>query len=225
MRRTAQTEQQVRGDQPDDFINSLVADLRPVRVLSRRSGLSLAAAAAIAALLFAAMFVGLRDDLLGGQLDPMFLLSSGLFLLLGVASTFTVVEMSRPSVGNFRDGWKWAAAMAALLPATALLLAAVDVFNGTGVIVDPEDRICLFYGTGLGLGVAAALTFWLRRGAPTSPAHAGLLTGVAAGSIGIFTFGLCCPHNDIMHIGLWHTLAVLASGGLGRAIVPALVRW
>ena len=222
MRRTPENEQL---DQPDDFINSLVADLRPVRALTRRGGLGLALAAAIAALLFAAFTVGLRDEILSGQLNPMFLLSSGLFLLLGIASTFTVVEMSRPSVGSLRDGWKWAAAMAALLPATALLLAAVDVFNGKGVIVDPEDRICLFYGVGLGLGVAAALTFWLRRGAPTSPARAGLLTGIAAGSVGIFTFSLCCPHNDIMHIGLWHTLAVVVSAGLGRAIVPWAIRW
>ncbi len=210
---------------PDDFIDKLVAELRPVRVLSRRSGLGLVAVAAIAALLFAAFTVGLREDLLGGQLDPMFLLSSGLFMLLGIASTFTVVEMSRPSVGNLRDGWKWAAATAALLPTTALLLAAVDLFNGNGVVIDPDDRICLLYGTGLGLGVAAVLTFWLRRGAPTSPARAGLLTGIAAGSIGVFTFGLCCPHNDIMHIGFWHTLTVLVSAGLGRAIVPALIRW
>jgi len=33
------------------------------------------------------------------------------------------------------------------------------------------------------------------------------------------------PANDIVHIGIWHSLAVLAVGGLGRVLVPRLVRW
>jgi hypothetical protein len=84
---------------------------------------------------------------------------------------------------------------------------------------------CLMMGSGLGLLIAAVLVWWLRRGAPTSPERAGLLTGIAAGSFGIFAFSFHCPYNDIVHIGLWHGLAVVVSAALGRLIVPRLIQW
>ncbi|MCR9180892.1 MAG: DUF1109 domain-containing protein, partial [Erythrobacteraceae bacterium] len=78
---------------------------------------------------------------------------------------------------------------------------------------------------GASLLVFAILVGWLRKGAPTSPDRAGLLTGIAAGSLGIFAFSLHCADNDIVHIGLWHSAVVLLMAGLGRAVVPPLVRW
>jgi hypothetical protein len=73
--------------------------------------------------------------------------------------------------------------------------------------------------------VFAVLVSWLRKGAPTAPDRAGLVVGIAAGSFGAFAFGLHCPDNNIVHVGVWHSAVVLAMGGLGRAIVPSLVRW
>ena len=80
-------------------------------------------------------------------------------------------------------------------------------------------------GIALGSIVGLSLTFWLQKGAATSPERAGLLTGLAAGSSGIFAFALHCPHNDIAHIGLWHGLAVAVSAAIGRLIVPRAIRW
>ena len=80
-------------------------------------------------------------------------------------------------------------------------------------------------GCTLGLATASVLILWLRKGAPTSPERAGLLTGIAAGSSGIFAFALHCPHNDIAHIGIWHGLVVIISAMAGRAVVPRLIRW
>jgi hypothetical protein len=80
-------------------------------------------------------------------------------------------------------------------------------------------------GIGAALLVFALLTLWLRRGAPTAPDRAGLVAGVAAGAFGSFAVSLHCPDNDIVHIGLWHSAAVVAMAGLGRVLIPRLVRW
>jgi hypothetical protein len=111
------------SQQFEPLIAGLVADLRPVKPLKLRSGLAFALSALLACVLIVALAAGLRADIQAGQLDPVFLLSAGLFLLLAVASSFTVIEMSQPYVGGHRDGWMWAAATAALLPASAALIA------------------------------------------------------------------------------------------------------
>lgn len=213
------------SQQFDDLIAGLVADLQPVKPLKLRGGLVLALSAMLISVLVIVFGIGVRPDILAGQLDPIFLLSSGLILLLAVASSFTVIEMSRPQVGGHRDGWIWAVATTALLPASAGLMAAIAWFRGAMPMVDPEGVKCLAMGVALGMIVGLSLVIWLRKGAATSPERAGLLTGLAAGSSGIFAFALHCPHSDIAHIGLWHGLSVAVSAGIGRLIVPQLVRW
>lgn len=210
----------------NSLIAELAGDLRPVRPLRFSRGLGFALAGLGLTLAVVAALFGIRTDVLAGSFDPVFLLASGLFLLLGVAASATVVVMSRPQVGSYHSGWRWAAATAALLPLAAVI---TGIARGPDVVTSAaatrQGVECLAMSTTLGLLTFAVLAFWLRRGAPTSPEKAGLLTGVAAGSFGIFAFSFYCPFSDIVHIGLWHSLAVIVSAGLGRLVVPHLIRW
>ena len=178
----------------------------------------------MATLAVVALF-GIRAELMVGRFDPVHLIATGLFLLLGVATAVTVIVMSRPQIGNEHGGWIWAAAMVALLPVAAMtvsLTGGSEMLSRKSVAHGLE---CLMVGGGASLLVFGILIVWLRKGAPTAPDRAGLLTGVAAGSLGIFAFSLHCADNDIVHIGLWHSAVVLLMAGLGRALVPPLVRW
>lgn len=207
------------------LIDGLVADLQPVRPLTLKRGLVIASGSAALAVGVLAQFFGIRPDLIAANPNPVFLLVTGLFLMLGVAASFAVIGMSRPQVGSTHIGWVWAVAMAALLPVSAMVQGFLNQGN-TFFQSQPEQGIhCLTNGGMLGLIVGGALTFWLRRGAPTSPEKAGLLTGLAAGSLGIFTYSLHCPLDDIYHIGIWHSLTVVVSALVGKAVVPALIRW
>jgi hypothetical protein len=209
----------------DNLIADLVGQLEPVRPLGFARGLAYALAAAALSVVAIVGLFGLRPDLAVGRFDPMHIVSSGLFLMLGIAASATVVMMSRPRVGIAHDGWTWVAATTALLPVAGVAVAisrSADVFSAQSVGHGIE---CFATGGAGAVLVFAALTAWLRKGAPTSPDLAGLLTGIAAGSFGIFAFGLHCADNDIVHIGLWHSAVVLVMAGLGRALVPALVRW
>lgn len=207
------------------LIAELVDDLQPVRALSMARGLIVASTAALLTLVIVTLFVGLRPDIIAGNLNPVFLLATGLFLMLGVAASVAVIVMSRPQVGNEHGGWVWAAAMAALLPLSALVMGIVNGRTAYEQSTAAHGLDCLIFGTGLSLIVGAALTLWLRRGAPTSAEQAGLLTGIAAGSFGIFAFSFHCQYSDIYHIGLWHSLVVVISAAVGRILVPRLIRW
>jgi len=207
------------------LIFALTGDLQPVRPLSFRKGALMTAGGTLVTLIFVVLGFGLRSDVLSGRPNIMFLLATGLFLMLGIAAAAAVITMSKPRVGSNHDGWIWAAATALVLPAAAFCAGIADSKNALTEAAPSLGLGCLTFGAALGLLVGVVLTHWLRRGAPTSPHRAGLLTGIAAGSLGMFAFSFHCPHNDIYHIGLWHSLAVVVSGAVGRIIVPALIRW
>ena len=209
----------------DSLIDALAANLRPVRPLRLSEGMVLVTVAGAITVAFVALVMGLRPDLLAGQFHALWLLANGLFLLLGLAAASTAVLMASPQVGQELQGWKWAAATAALLPATALVLLAARTISPPVEWMSPTDRHCLTMGLGLGLLTAAMLTWWLRRGAPASPNRAGLLVGIASGSIGILAFAFSCPSDDLYHVGIWHSAPVVVGGLLGRLIIPRFVRW
>lgn len=209
----------------DALIAELVDGLEPVKPLRLGEGVALALVAAGVTALAVALLFGLREEWLAGHLDPMQLVSTGLFLGLALAATVTVVVMSRPQVGNDHGGWRWAAAMAGFLPLAGVIVALARGAETISPEVMRHGAECLAGGSAASLLVFALLVLWLRRGAPTSPSQAGLVTGVAAGAFGIFAASLHCADNDIVHIGLWHSAAVVAMGLVGRALVPRLIRW
>ena len=209
----------------EDLIAGLVADLKPMATLRKRSGMALAVLALGGGTTGMLLLLGLRTDLAAGQPDAMVLISSGLFLVLALASFWAVVDMARPYVGVRREGWAWTALMAGVLPAAAAVLLASAWLRGTSSGLALDGMTCMQLGLGWGLLTAAALVQWLRRGAPSRPDRAGLLTGVAAGAAGIFAVSLYCPHNDLVHIGVWHGLTVVLAGIAGRLAIPRLIAW
>jgi hypothetical protein len=209
----------------DALIAELVGNLEPVKPMRFAHGFGLALASAAVSVLLVINYFGLRPDLQVGQFNPVHMISTGLFLGLAIAASMTVVVMSRPCVGADHSGWTWAAAMAALVPAAGLIVGlgnSEDLLSQNSI---KHGAACFAIGSSASLLVFAMLVWWLRKGAPTAPDRAGLLTGIAAGSFGIFAFSLHCPESDIVHIGVWHSAVVLMMGAVGRAVVPSLVRW
>lgn len=207
------------------LIAQLVDGLEPVRPLRFSSGLGFALTGLGVTLAMVALLFGIRPDVIAGRFDPVFLLATGLFLLLGLASAITVVVMSRPRVGSDHGGWVWAAATTGLLPAAAAIIGFGRGASAFSTAAAEHGFDCLASGSAFAILTFAILVWWLRRGAPTSPERAGLLTGVAAGSFGIFAVSFHCVYSDIVHIGLWHTAVVLVSAAIGRVAVPQLIRW
>jgi len=209
---------------PNPLIAELAGELEPVRPLCMRHGVALVTVATLLTIATIALWEGLWSGPAQGQAAAVFFIANGLVGLVGLASARTVVRMAAPRVGVRHDGLRWLLAALAILPVTALLLA---VREGTVGVHDHigEGMHCFLAGTVSGTGVAAALIIWLRRGAPVAPTAAGLYTGVAAGALGSFAYGLSCPFDAIGHLGIWHVAPVAVSAALGPLVVTPLIRW
>lgn len=209
----------------DRLIESLADQLTPVRALRMREGLALTLVAGAVTIAVVLGWLGLRRELLAGEASAMFVIANGLILLLGLAAAATVVRMGSPQVGNRHEGWKWALAMAGLLPLAALVRLALHWQELPQITSGIQGPDCLFHALTLSVFTAAALTLWLRRGAPASPPLAGMLTGIAASALGTFAYGLACPVETIYHLGVWHSLPVLIGAVVGRFAITRAIGW
>ncbi len=207
-----------------DLIDQMAGELQPVRPLKQRDGLLLVALASVAAVLMVDLFEGLWAGLWQGQASAFFMIANGLLLVLGIASATSVVSMASPRVGNRHDAPKWTMAMAAVLPLAALVTLAAQQ-NRAELPGDPYGLHCTLAALAASLVTAAALLFWLRRGAPISLGTAGLHLGVASGALGSAAYGLACPIDGIVHLGIFHVAPVILVGLIGRLAVPRLLRW
>lgn len=207
----------------DTLIAGLVGELSPTQPIRLRHGAFVFAGAAGMTLLAVTIGLGVRTDLATGTFDPIFLVANGLFLVLAISSAVTAIVMFRPQMGSRHLGWVWAAAMVAVLPASAVLMQILQPDSLKQQT--PDGLTCLITSASLGLIATAGLTAWLRRGAPTSPERAGLLAGIAGGAMGAFSFAFHCPCDDLFHVGVWHASAVLLGALVGRFGASRFLRW
>jgi len=210
----------------DALIDGLATDLKPVRpqrVL--RGGLWVAVGwiAGAAALLW--MF-GMRHDLSAGlAMAPLPMLAFWLIAALGMAAAWSALRMGLPSVGRDYSGWRWAGLAALALPLSAIFIGFGDSHSAMEAMRPEHGMRCTVDGLIAGIGVGAALFAWLKGGAPTSPTRAGWVIGIAAGSAGATAVGLHCSSNDMIHIAMWHGLAIPLWGVAGRVLLAPLLRW
>ena len=213
------------NNRSDLLIQQLAGDLQPVRPLRREYGRILVFTALAATVALAAVLFRGAADPAASLSAPYFVMTNGLLLLLGLASSFSVVSMALPRVGAEHEAPKWAMATVALLPLAAIGVALAGDIGAGASLVRSHDLACFGFGSLFATITAATLFYWLRRGAPVSPEKAGLFLGVAAGAMGSFAYGLFCPVLSIAHLGIWHVLPVALWAVAGRLAVPSLVRW
>lgn len=206
------------------LIASLTEELEPVRQFSARDGalwVALAVAATAAGVYFNR---GFWTGIFEGQASPFFWITNGLLILLGLAAATAVVSMASPKVGNRYDAPRWASAMITVLPIAAIISALAGSHDADHMVSGLAEY-CFTNSVATSIIVAGALTLWLRRGAPVSLNLAGWFTGMAAGAMGTAIYGLSCPIDSVMHLGVAHVMPVAATAIVGRIVVPFLVRW
>ncbi|NIJ22762.1 NrsF family protein [Sphingomonas japonica] len=206
-------------------IDALVADCSPVRPIAPRHGIALVLAAMAGTIAAVAALFGLRGDVTELRPPEMVMMRSGALLLLGAAALAAIAASVRPSIGERRDGWRWAVAAGALFPLSSAVLMLRSGQLPADLVMGPDPLACL--GISLaGAGViGGVLTAWLRRGAVTELPRAGLLVGLAAGAFGAFAYNLHCPSLSLHYVAVWYSLAIGLSAIAGRLLVPRMLRW
>ena len=69
---------------PNQLIAKLVDELRPVRAMRARDGLTIAASAATITVALTIRLLGLRTDVAQGQFEPLFLFANIVLLIIGL---------------------------------------------------------------------------------------------------------------------------------------------
>ncbi len=209
-----------------DLIAALTEDLAPVKRVKPVEGAVLIGFAALIASVASIAVYEWWDGLLTGEASGYFLITHGLLLILGIASTLALVGGALPRVGARVDAPMWGAIMLGILPLGAI----VSLLSGHGNhassgLNDPVAFMCTTASLSAGALVLVAAVMWLRRGAPVSIERSGWLAGLAAGSLGTLAYGITCPLDTFAHVGLWHVAPVAIGAVVGRLVVPPLIRW
>lgn len=205
-------------------IAELVDDLQPVQPVKVMQMLAVAGAIFFITLATVIAVAGARPDLAAGAPNSMLLMRSGILALLGFATAYSVLAMSKPSVGRQHSGWKTAMSAALIFPVGGIIAAATgDNTYATAPLSAGME--CLTYSLIGGGATAVPMVLALRKGAPTSPERAGWLVGLAGGGLGALAYNFHCPFDSLTYTGLYYTLAVAACAVAGRLIVPHLIRW
>lgn len=209
-----------------DLIAAMTEDLTPVKRVKPVEGMLLIAFATLVAGVASIAIYEWWDGLLTGEASGYFLITHGLLLVLGAASTAALVTSSMPRVGARADAPFWGASMLGILPAGAI----ISLLSGHGNhahegLNDPVAFMCTTASMAAAALVLVAAVMWLRRGAPVSIERSAWLAGLAAGSLGTLAYGITCPLDTFSHVGLWHVAPVAISAVIGRLVVPPLIRW
>ncbi len=205
-------------------IADLVDDLQPVKPVQVMQMLAMAGVIFCIALATVITVAGARPDLAAGAPDSMLLVRSGILALLGFATAYSALAMSKPSVGRQDSGWKAAISAALIFPIGGIITAATgdNTYAAAPIRAGIE---CLTYSLIGGSATAVPMVLALRNGAPTSPERAGWLVGLASGGLGALAYNFHCPFDSLTYTGLYYTIAVATCAVAGRVIVPHLIRW
>lgn len=210
----------------DVFLDSLVQDLKPVRRLNPAIGwLLLAGGIALSALLVVGG-LKVRPDFGAVWMTPPFLWKILMFTGLGAGCGFAAIQLARPAAPLPRHR-RWGLALWALLLVgpVAISLAASGQAPVAARLDVSKAVSCFSCIVMASLAPLAALTWWMRQGAPVQPRRAALLIGLASGALGAAVFALHCPHNDLLYVGLWYTLSVAFIALVARLLLPRLLKW
>jgi hypothetical protein len=209
----------------NELIKALAADTRPPALaLSSVWWGAVGLAIVLAGVAFFAL-LGPRPDIAAAAETPRFLFKFVVTITLAVSAFGLARALSRP-------GESWRKAMPYLAAAPVLIAMAVIV----EIIVLPPDTWsdkligtnsmnCVTYIPLIGIGPLAIFLLALHHGAPTRPAFAGAVAGLAAGGIAATFYAAQCTDDSPLFVATWYTIAIVGLAFIGAATAHRFVHW
>lgn len=84
---------------------------------------------------------------------------------------------------------------------------------------------CGFIITGFAGAQSAALVWWAKKGAPSSPNFSAFWAAVSASSLGCLLMHVVCYHDNSLHLLIWHFLPLGAICFVIQKFVGRKLRW
>jgi hypothetical protein len=210
----------------EQLIEKLAADLQPIPrgALHRRLIRAVAIGAAIA-FAIVALGYGFREDLLVASAQLHFWRKLGFTLAVAGLGLTAVLSASRPGAG-VKAPALWLLAPFAFIACLAVVeLAGLDPAVRRATWLGETAMSCPWSILLLSIPVLTTLLISMHRLAPTRPAIAGLVAGLASGGVAATIYGLHCPEWAASFVATWYALGIIASGILGAATGRRVLRW
>ena len=211
--------------QTDQLIRTLAADnahrARPVGFVL---ALALLAAAPVSVAMFL-MGLGMRPDVMTAMHNPFFDLKFAVTLALAIPAIAISLHLSRPEA--LLRGWAWLL----LIPA-GLLVAGIS-----GEMMVPQRlpmmtrlvgnnwRTCLTAIPLMSLPLLAAALIGLRHGAPTRPAVAGAIAGLASAGLAATLYASHCTDDSPLFVATWYSIATALVTAIGALAGSRVLRF
>ncbi|AYD04666.1 DUF1109 domain-containing protein [Neorhizobium sp. NCHU2750] len=210
----------------DDLIDRLASNLQPVP--PGALGRLLAFLLIPGILLSAAVILlghGLRPDLATAIYLPAFWVKSIYPLALAMAAITALMVVARPGGNPSRLGIALFAIYIALVALGLWQLHSSPAEDYPRLIFGISAWFCPFIILVSAAPIFIAITVFLRRSAPTNLPMAGFAAGLAAGSLGAWTYSWGCIENGLPFVALWYSSGIALSGLAGLILSRPLLRW
>jgi len=213
-----------RLQRADDLVDSLVADLAPVRARRAWRDGALVLGLALVELTLVLTMSRPRPDMMVAMHGPMFWWKMASCLVLALTGGAAAVLALDPA-GAPRRWWAGLAVVAAVAIAV-LLGTSMDMPEGLAARLNwREGTLCAGLTLIYALPMALLLTWLARRAAPTRPRLVAWAAGLGSAGWGAFAFAWSCWHDDPLYVVIWYGGAVLLCAVLARVLLVRLIRW
>lgn len=210
----------------DALIDSLATSASGVTpgFAARRYARALAAGAACTTLVMA-VTLGPRHDFATAITLPMF------WVKLAFVASLAVLGI----VAAYRSGVP-ARRVRPIVRAIVAIVAGLWVLGAFALARSaPATRAALFFGdtwtscpwliAGLSLPVLVAVTWAMKRMAPTRLRHAGAAAGFASGAVAALVYAVHCPELGAPFLGTWYVAGMLVPTTVGALLGERVLRW
>jgi hypothetical protein len=178
-----------------------------------------------AACVLAALFLGIRPDLLAALHLPLFWWKLAYAGTLAGAALVATARLARPGrqMGLAWLGLALPVALAAGAALAVLGLAPRDTWGA--LVLGSTWQVCPLLIALLAVPAFIGV-FWALRGlAPTRLRLAGACGGLLAGAIATAAYCVHCPEMQVPFWATWYTLGMLLPAAAGAALGPRMLRW
>lgn len=208
----------------EDLISALAADGRQKSNLSRSLLVALSAGAAVAGVAFFAT-LGFRHDIDSAVHTMRFLFKFLVTLSLAAAAIGVVWRIGRPGVPLAVPAWALAVPVLLLVVAVAVEMSVMPEAEWGTRLVGRNWLHCLAAIPAFSIPTLAGLLYVMRDSAPSNPALAGGVAGLAAAGIAATYYASNCSDDSPFFVATWYTLAVMIVTLAGALVGGRLLRW
>ncbi|MCP3054906.1 NrsF family protein [Aurantimonas marianensis] len=170
-------------------------------------------------------FIGLRPDIGYAVETTRFVAKVVVSGTVAITAFLAMRALARPGAAK-RRALDWLVLPAGLLVfAVAAELYVIPPNLWAANLIGTNYVMCVIAIVSLGAPLLIMFLWALRRQAPTRPALAGGMAGLAAAAMAAFFYAAQCPNDSPLFVAVWYSLASLILVAAGGVAGHRVLRW